>query len=67
MSEQLATFVQHPAVKKSWLCRELYGKATTTETARFSLKSKGKNGQRFLPAELEKLEEIRALFISSIS
>jgi len=60
-------FINHPAIKKSWLCLQLWGKATKTETSRFSLKSKGKNGQRFLPAEIEKLEEIRILFISSIS
>ena len=67
MSEKLLSFVAHAAVKKSWLCLQLWGKATTTETARFSMKIRGKNGQRFLPAEIEKLEEIRLLFISSIS
>lgn len=67
MNEKLLAFVNHPAIKQSWLCEKLWGKATTTETSRFSLKKKGKNRQRFLDAELANLEEIRTCFISQIS
>jgi hypothetical protein len=45
MDEKLVFFINHPAIKQSWLCEQLWGKKpTTTETSRFSLKNKVKMG-----------------------
>ena len=59
MNEELEKFLKHPAISKAYICQQLYGNTSKTNTGQFANKISGTQNRRFKPEELARLEQIR--------
>ena len=59
-------WLNHPAIKKSWIAEKLFGEKGNTQTSLFAQKEKGPQ-KRFNLTELLRIEEIRQQVIEQLA
>lgn len=62
--DKIKEFISHPGINHSWLAEQLYGDKSSKNRKKISLKLAGL--QQFNHTEIQKLKEIKKIFIKKV-